>query len=346
MVAPITPQNVQSPQSVTRKRRLADAMMQQGTDTSPVGHPLGALARALQGGMAGYMSGKADRAEQEGLAGVMAKMQSGDNRGAMIDQWATPGMSRLAEIELQRQAPEGPPEPKWHNFQSPTGDLMRYDQNAQTPQPQMVYDAPDQPAGPPAPEVNLDDAKKMLDIQEGSAGFKRFNEIAPTLQSMHKSLSDPSAMADLDFVYGVAKILDPTSVVRESEVGLVVEGQSLPSQIQGRLNQLLNGGQKLDTRVRGELYKIAHRRGAELAAQAQQEYDHYSGIAGQTGVPSNVLQQVPGLAPEIRKWEDQNMQAGGQQSAPQGAITPADLEFTAQKYGISVDEVKRRLGIQ
>jgi hypothetical protein len=137
---PITPHNVPSPQSVTRKRRLAEAMMQQGTDTSPVGHPLGALARAMQGGMAGYMSHKADTAEKEGLASVMAKMQGGDNEGVLMDQWATPGMSRLAEFHMQQSQPKPPIEVG--------GRLI----DPETYQP--VYEPPPEP---PKPTGNIQD---------------------------------------------------------------------------------------------------------------------------------------------------------------------------------------------
>jgi hypothetical protein len=129
MVAPITPQNVQSPQSVTRKRRLAEALMQQGTDTSPVGHPLGALARALQGGMAGYMSHKADTAEREGmegyksrLAGVLAGNKTPDIATSLdlaSDPWASEGTSSLLGVMMKQQLENQTPKT--------TDDMAEYD---------------------------------------------------------------------------------------------------------------------------------------------------------------------------------------------------------------------------
>jgi hypothetical protein len=159
MVAPITPQNVQSPQSVTRKRRLAEAMMQQGTDTSPVGHPLGALARAMQGGMAGYMSHKADTAEKEGLASVMAKMQSGDNAGVMTDPWATDGMSRLAQVEYERSLPQAPP--------PPTDDMREFDYAQQNPA-FADYQINQRKAGASSQNVNVGN---LTEGQGASANF-------------------------------------------------------------------------------------------------------------------------------------------------------------------------------
>jgi hypothetical protein len=122
MVAPITPQNVQSPQSVTRKRRLAEAMMQQGTDTSPVGHPLGALARAMQGGMAGYMSHKADTAEKEGQADFSSKLQQAmanqegaDWSGLAGHAYAPEGLQGVLYSKMFPEAPK------------PTDDMREFD---------------------------------------------------------------------------------------------------------------------------------------------------------------------------------------------------------------------------
>jgi hypothetical protein len=149
MVAPITPQNVQSPQSVTRKRRLADAMMQQGTDTSPVGHPLGALARAMQGGMAGYMSHKADTAESEGRVGAMSRlteamanknMGTADYMNIASDPWMPEGASPLVgamfKSHLDAQAPKDP-------IKLGAGDIL-LDPNTYQPK----YTAPEAPVKP------------------------------------------------------------------------------------------------------------------------------------------------------------------------------------------------------
>lgn len=65
-----------TPADVEQRRRMAAALMQQGTDASPVGHWTQGLARVLQGGMGGYYSRTASDAEKEGIA----------SRGAFITE--------------------------------------------------------------------------------------------------------------------------------------------------------------------------------------------------------------------------------------------------------------------
>jgi hypothetical protein len=147
---PITPQNVLSPQAVSRKRRLADVLMQQGTATSPVGHPLEALSRAFQGGMAGYMASKADKEETAGRAGyssrlaqALANKESPDLATSMElanDPWASEPGSRLLSTMMQQQLEKQ--QPNYHTFTNKAGDVMRYNENDPNARPEMFYDDP------------------------------------------------------------------------------------------------------------------------------------------------------------------------------------------------------------
>ncbi len=49
---------------IERRRRLAEALQMEGTSTAPVGHWTQALARGLQGGVAGWQANQADKMEQ------------------------------------------------------------------------------------------------------------------------------------------------------------------------------------------------------------------------------------------------------------------------------------------
>lgn len=67
--------NVASPTDIAQKRKLAMALMQSGTDTSPVGHWTQALARAVQGGVGGYQAQQASQQEkgrQDAIAQALA----------------------------------------------------------------------------------------------------------------------------------------------------------------------------------------------------------------------------------------------------------------------------------
>lgn len=70
-----------TPESVAYSRKFGGGLMQQGTDTSPVGHWTQGLARALQGGIGGYMVGQATEGEREGKAGVAGIYKRGLESG-------------------------------------------------------------------------------------------------------------------------------------------------------------------------------------------------------------------------------------------------------------------------
>lgn len=117
-----------------------------------------------------------------------------------------------------------------------------------------------------------------------------------TLNSMAKSFRDKSAISDLDYIIGLAKILDPTSVVRSSEGEQVQATQSMPAQLAGRLNRLLNGEQALDDKTRADLYRLAERRTAELQAQGEQQRGFYGNIATQNGFdPETYIPKMPSM---------------------------------------------------
>lgn len=64
---------------IERRRRLAEALQMEGSNTAPVGHWTQALGRALQGGVGGWQASKADEMEQgRGKALASALMRSGD----------------------------------------------------------------------------------------------------------------------------------------------------------------------------------------------------------------------------------------------------------------------------
>jgi hypothetical protein len=153
-----------------------------------------------------------------------------------------------------------------------------------------------------------------------------------TLNSMYKSFTDPSAISDYDFINGVAKILDPTSVVRTQEGDQVVATQALPSMLAGRLNQILQGEAVLDMKTRADLYRLAERRVDELQEQGNQQRDFYGNIATQNGYdPATFIPELPAM-PEgsIGYMQDQPQQPSwwtrqlGGQPAPAATSPPAD----------------------
>lgn len=63
-----------TPEQVAREREIADALMAQGVDFSPVADPLQGLARVATAAAGAYRGYKADKAEQEGRKGATAEI--------------------------------------------------------------------------------------------------------------------------------------------------------------------------------------------------------------------------------------------------------------------------------
>lgn len=120
-----------SPQEVARKQALADALMKQGTDSTPAaGGPGGgwitALNRGLAGALGGYQRGAAANEERQGRDSVRQQLAQTLQGGGKIDPqtmiglasnpWATPGQTQavthVADMQ-ERQARQGVEDQHW-----------------------------------------------------------------------------------------------------------------------------------------------------------------------------------------------------------------------------------------
>jgi hypothetical protein len=119
----ILPANGQAtPEMVARRRKLAETLMGQGIDTSPVESPWQAVGRIGEAAIGGYSDYKAGQQEQEGrksAQGAMADLLQSDKSpsnasiiGAMNNPWITDSQGRMAamllEDNLKRAAPKDP----------------------------------------------------------------------------------------------------------------------------------------------------------------------------------------------------------------------------------------------
>jgi hypothetical protein len=97
-----------------------------------------------------------------------------------------------------------------------------------------------------------------------------YDVLQPTLQSLSQAIYDDTKISDLDFVYGVAKALDPTSVVRESEGQMVISAQGMDAEMLGRLNSLIGRG-ALTPETRMSLFNLVKRRAMAFRTLAEQQ---------------------------------------------------------------------------
>lgn len=167
----------------------------------------------------------------------------------------------------------------------------------------------------PAQVAKFDDISGVRKEISGLPEVKRYSEALPIFRSMVGSHGKDSAAADLDYVYGVAKIFDPDSVVREGEMKLVGTAQSLPEDIKGFIKRVAMGEGRLTPEARLRILEVANTRISELKGSYDQRTGAYTGIAQRHNIrPEDVmpqLQDMPTLpkpqaqgAPRVQSVQD------------------------------------------
>lgn len=148
---------------------------------------------------------------------------------------------------------------------------------------------------PESPQYKLNqDSKATADTLRkeltGNKNISDFEEVKNRIQVLQKAALDTRTVSDLDYVYGVAKVLDPASVVRESEGKTVVDSTSIPASLLGTLNKALSAGTALGSPQRQALFDLVQRHYDVRKDKIGTLLDHYSDIATKRGVsPSDVL---------------------------------------------------------
>lgn len=112
---------------------------------------------------------------------------------------------------------------------------------------------------------------------------KDASDIAQAFQKMRASSRDPSAAGDMSLLYGYMKLLDPGSVVRESEFANAARSGSLPQQIQGFASKIISG-QRLTPAQRTDFINRAEQVARAQRAQLAGTLKRYGDMATRYGV--------------------------------------------------------------
>lgn len=127
--------------------------------------------------------------------------------------------------------------------------------------------------------------KKDLDAQPEVKGFK---EVQAAWDQISSALKAPSAANDLAAATKFMKLLDPGSVVRESELAMAMQASGALDRFMNYANQIKTG-QKLTPKQREDFGKA----GEALYQAAKGRYDQsigqYEGIAQQYGLDASFL---------------------------------------------------------
>lgn len=147
---------------------------------------------------------------------------------------------------------------------------------------------------------------------------KNYTDIAPIYNAAAKAPDTPAG--DFALIYGVGKILDPGSVVREGEMNMVMAAGSPAQRVMGYLNYLKGNG-RLTPPQRAELTEMLHNAASERQTSYQQARGTFSNLATQRGYkPEDVFIGSPEVvarpAPAAPPPEQRKL--GQVYSTPQG----------------------------
>lgn len=136
---------------------------------------------------------------------------------------------------------------------------------------------------------------------EGLTEIKNYKQAYPAFAAVKDAASRNTPQSDINIVYGIAKLYDPTSVVREGEYATVANSPNIPEKIKGYA-QYLAGGGRLSPKTKADLVQEATGRLGTYEAEAQKARSSYDAIARRRGIdPANVFQgmgdmgNTPGL---------------------------------------------------
>ena len=130
--------------------------------------------------------------------------------------------------------------------------------------------------------------------------YKNYAQALPIYNSMYETAGRDTRASDVNLVYGLAKIMDPTSVVREGEMTIAQAIATLPAQLQAALTSQLAGTGRLDPDTRRQMMQEAFGRMKAYEDQLGLELEAYKGIAERRGIDYRDVQ--PGMRP-FQLWQ-------------------------------------------
>jgi hypothetical protein len=109
--------------------------------------------------------------------------------------------------------------------------------------------------------------------------YKNLAQAAPVYRTMLEAAGRDNRAADVNLIYGMAKIMDPGSVVRESEMSIAQAVATMPQNLQAQIKSQLSATGRLDPEVRAAIMQEARSRIISYQGMFNQDAQMYRGIA-------------------------------------------------------------------
>ena len=374
MATPLGYQDEITPESAALQRKLAMALLQQGSDASPVQHWTQGAARLAQALVGGMQMGSIDRREAEARksenAAILAALGGGQQAAPQLPPMASPASPPMPAqpapmpppAAMPPQAPPLPSGPPVDPNKLPVANMT--DPRVKELGVSVTDIPPGQPATAAAmPKLNpalltamegryaspglktlalaqlqrqlkpdewthftagdknmvynKTNPTQIMDLGAGSqnkfgnvaelrreihqlTSYKNWAQAEPIYRTMVDAATRDTKAADLNLVYGLGKIFDPNSVVREGEMVLVKDTAALPDWLVGSINSI-NGGARLQPETRKAIMAEARSRAEQYRNLAVGDTAPYRGIAERNRInPDDIIppiRDLPTVAP-------------------------------------------------
>lgn len=141
-------------------------------------------------------------------------------------------------------------------------------------------------------------AKDRADVESGlrkevekyASDYTTIRNASANIEAIGKN---PSAASDISLIFSFMKVLDPSSVVRETEFATAQNAAGVPERVSNVWNRVLSG-QRLSPEQRADFLKQAQTLSSTQRAFYQTKLDQYRGVAERLKIdPNNVILTEP-----------------------------------------------------
>lgn len=155
---------------------------------------------------------------------------------------------------------------------------------------------------------------------------KNYKQALPAYTAIVDASKRNTPQSDINLVYGIAKLYDPNSVVREGEYNTVANSPNIPERIKGII-QYVSGGGRLTDAVKKQILAEAQGRIGSYENEYTSARNNYSDIAKRSGGDASLLfpTEFKPVAERVK--------------ATSNKISLADIAETARKSGRTTAEV-------
>jgi hypothetical protein len=151
---------------------------------------------------------------------------------------------------------------------------------------QVIYD----PTGGAAPTLSADQLSGLNTLRDDATqATKELSAMRDAWGSINTFYQNPGSVSDRALVIAFAKILDPTSVVRESESAAIANSGSLSAGLRSMLLNTLQGGGNLPDDIRNEILNLSREMYGQKLPSVQQQIQLLQDTAARAGLPPELV---------------------------------------------------------